>query len=234
MKRTAIYHRHVADGATIVERDGWQLPARYTSVEAEVKMVRTAGGICDISPTGKLDAQGADALSLLSRALSLAETLKVGWTQRCSMSTAEGDTIDDVNVAGLSYDEAIVLTPAARTRSAAAILEERLNGCAHLIDVTSTRAGLWLVGPHSHRVLSKLAELDLDPTVFPDGRCVQGKAAEVHVLVIRSDILGLLAYQVYVTRDYGEYLWDALLHAGHRDGVGPFGIEALDQLGLGA
>ncbi|MEE9247457.1 MAG: hypothetical protein V3U79_02015, partial [Dehalococcoidia bacterium] len=108
-----------------------------------------------------------------------------------------------------------------------------LEGCAHLVDVTSSWAGVCVLGPRSQRVLSRLVELDLDPAVFAGGSCAQGKAAEVHVLVIHSDIGDLLAYEVYVTRDYGEYLWNALLHAGDSEGVGPIGVEALDGLRAG-
>ncbi|MEE9199284.1 MAG: hypothetical protein V3U26_05750 [Dehalococcoidia bacterium] len=224
----------MASGATLVNREGWQLPARYASVKEEVEMVRMAGGLCDISPVGKLAVQGANALGRLSEALSPSDPLQVGWARGCSIKISRGTAVEGITIAGLAYDEALVLTPPADVAPVSTFLEERLEGCAHLVDVTSSRAGMWVVGPLSHRVLAKLAELDLDPKVFADGRCVQGRAAEVHVLVLRSDIAGILAYQVYVTRDFGEYIWDALLHAGHRERVGPFGIEALDQLRSGA
>ena len=234
LKLTAMYHAHLAKGATFAERDGWQLPARYASADEEVEMVRGAGGICDISPVGKLDIQGAAALGKLVEILSLSSPLEVGWMQRCSVPTPGVSNGDGITVAGLAYDEALVFTLPSGVASVANVLEERLDGCAHLVDVTSSWAGVEIVGPLSHRVLARLAELDLDPAVFDDGRCVQCKAAEVHALVLRSDIGGMLAYQLYVTRDFGEYIWDALLHAGRGDGVGPIGMEALEQLRTGA
>ena len=233
-KLTAMYHAHVAGGAVLVDRDGWQLPARYNSVQAELDMVREAGGIYDISPAGKLDVQGAEALARLSDALSLSKPIQVGWVQPCSIKRTRGRSTGGMTVAGLSYDEALVLTPPADVASTATFLEGRLDGCAHLVDVTSSRASVGIVGPLSPRVLSKLVDLDLDTNVFTNNRCAQGRAAEVHVLVLRSDIAGISAYQLYVTRDFGEYIWDALLRAGRGDGVGPVGIETLEKLASGA
>ena len=230
VKRTAMYHSHAAKGATFVDRDGWHMPAWYTSVDQEVEMARSTGGMCDISPVGKLDLQGTEVLGQLTDILDLSNTLEVGQSQRCPNPVSGAVQDETLTAAGLSYDEALVLTPQGNVASVASFLEGRLDGCAHLVDVTSSRAGIWVIGPLGHRVLSKLVELDLDPTLFADGSCVQGKAAEVHVMVLRSDIAGLLGYQLYVTRDFGEYLWNALLHAGHREGVGPLGIEALEQI----
>ena len=84
------------------------------------------------------------------------------------------------------------------------------------------------------RILSRLVELDLDPSVFPDGACAQAKAAEVHVLVLRRDIGDLPAFQLFVTRDFGEYFWEALLHAGSGEGVSAVGLEAIRRLETGA
>ena len=233
LKLTAMYHAQVAIGATLMEKDGWHVPATYTSVEAEVEMVGKAGGIYDLSPLGKLDIQGTDALGRLSQSLSLSSSLQVGQALHAPNPTSQGSNVDDIIVAGLSYDEALVLTPPAQVASVAQFLEERLEECAHLVDLTSSQAGVGVVGPLSYKVLAKLADLDLDPSVFDDGRCVQCKAAEIQVLILRSDIGGVLGYEMYVTRDFGEYIWDALLHAGHGEGVGPFGVEALEQLKSG-
>ena len=147
------------------------------------------GGICDISPMGKLDVQGTDALSGVGGLLNLSGPLRVGGTQR--------DEERGVTAIGLAFDEALVLTPAGEVGPIVEQLEKGLDGCAHLVDVTSAWAGIAVVGPLSYRVLSKVAELDLDPSVFPNGGCVQGKAAEVHAIIVRSDVGKTLGYQVF-------------------------------------
>ena len=227
LKRTATYHAQRAMGAAFGEVAGWELPASYIAVEDELDNARRAGGVADVSHLGKIGVQGDVALAELARALSIQQSLEVGWVR-------EATDIDGVRVCGLSYDEALVLTPSEIVGDVANRLEDALEGCAHLVDETSVKTGIWVVGPHSHRVLARLVELDLDPRVFGPGRCAQGRGAEVHLVVLRADLGDLLGYQLFVTRDFGEYLWEAVLHAGRREGVGPIGYQALQRLDQGA
>ena len=57
--------------------------------------------------------------------------------------------------------------------------------------------------------------------------------AEVYVILLRWDRAGLPGYDIYVSREYGEYIWDAMLEAGHEYGIVPFGVETLKQLSQG-
>ena len=227
LKRSATYHAQRAMGATFGEVAGWELPASYIALEKELDQTRRAGGVADVSHLGKIGVQGEVALPELARALSIQQSIEVGWV-------GEATDIDGVRVCGLSYDEALVLTPPEIVGDMVKRLEDALEGCAHLVDETSVKTGIWVVGPHSHRVLARLVELDLDPRVFGPGRCDQGRGAEVHLLVLRADVGDLLGYQLFVTRDFGEYLWEAVLHAGRKEGVGPLGYQALERLDPGA
>ena len=234
LRRTAMHHSHLASGASLTDHDGWALPSTYSSADAELVMLREAGGLCDVSHQGKLGIQGVDALALVTSTLALPASLEVGTSQPCAMSSPEGRAVEDITALGLSYDEAMVLTPPAHVETVRGALNLRLDGGAHLTDETSTRAAIMAVGPGIRRILSRLVELDLDPSVFPDGACAQGKAAEVHVLVLRQDIGSLPAFQLFVTRDFGEYFWEALLHAGSGEGVSAVGLEAIGRLETGA
>ena len=60
--------------------------------------------------------------------------------------------------------------------------------------------------------------------------CVQAPVAEVHGTLLRRDAGGLLSFELYYGREYGEYVWDALMGAGEEYGVSPFGVEALKSL----
>ena len=217
-------------GAEFLYRDGWKLPSHYSSSVEEVSRATTTGGIFDISPIGKLSFQGADVLAELPRALAFPESLTVGRAIRCPSPTASEDSRESVTVAALTYDEALVLTTPGSRDSIAEALEEALAGCAHMIDLTSAWAGIGIIGPRSREALAKLVELDLDPDKFLDGACAQAKTAEVHCLLVRGDVSGHYACQLYVTLDYGEYVWDALVHAGKGVGVSPIGIEAFEQI----
>ena len=229
-KLTAMHGAHQHLGAEFLFRDGWKLPARYSSTDSEVATVLKGGGIFDISPIGKLSFQGAEVLAELPRTLALPDALTVGKAIRCASPTASEDSRESVTVAALAYDEALVLTSPGSRDSIAATLEEAVTGSAHLIDLTSAWAGIGIMGPRSVDALARIVELDLDPDKFVDGACAQAKSAEVHSLIVRGDVSGHYAYQLYVTRDYGEYMWEALVHGGKGVGVSPIGIEAFEQI----
>ncbi len=223
VRRTPLDHAHRSLGARFRLVSSWEMPASYGSVEEERDALASAGGICDVSHIGKLVAQGHDLLSGL-RTLPGAESLVPG-----SVRSLEEGADTTARVAALTADEAIVLAAPDGIDRTRERVEEALAGCAHVTDVTSARAGLRVLGPQSHRVLSKVVEFDIDPRVFPADTCAQGRAAGTHVLVVRTDADGAPCYELYVTRDHSEHLWDALVAAGRADGVGPVGLDAVES-----
>ena len=230
LKRSSIYHAHRTADATLADYHGWHLPSAYASLEADLEALQRSGGICDISHQGKLDLQGTDVLGFLNSTLNLPAPLGVGDSQPAALPTGAGAAFDGLTALGLSYDGALLLTLPSRVAAATEALQSQLDGCAHLVDQISSLAAILVAGPLSRRVLSRMVELDIDPSVFPNGACAQCKAAEVHLLIYRCDLAALPAFQLYVTRDFGEYLWDALLHAAVPDGVRPVGLDAIHHL----
>ena len=225
IKLSAMHHQHVASGAAMVEADGWRQPVRYTSADQEAEQVRTAGGLCDVSPAGKLSLQGEEVERLLSNALDGAKMPAVGTVER--VGSDGGPRL----VARLAYDECLVLTGPTERDSTAQALEAHAAGCAHVVDVTSALAGIGVVGPLGHLLLASVTELDVDPDTFADMSCAQASVAEVHGTLLRLDIGGLLSYELYFPREFGEYMWTALVEAGEHLGVRPVGIEAIASLG---
>ena len=61
--------------------------------------------------------------------------------------------------------------------------------------------------------------------------CAQGEAVGVHGIFVRADRGGVPGYRLYFGREYGEYVWEALLDAGREYGAAPVGIEALALIG---
>ena len=71
LKYTALHHKHLALGATMVDDSGWQRPERYGPAEEELKAVREGVGLCDISPVGKLDLKGKQIARVFESLFSL-------------------------------------------------------------------------------------------------------------------------------------------------------------------
>lgn len=96
----------------------------------------------------------------------------------------------------------------------------------YVTEVTSVYAQFLLAGPCCRQVLGKLTSLNLSETSLPDLACGQSRVAHVHAIILRHDLDGIPAYQLLVSREYGESVWDSVLHAGHEFHLAPFGLQA--------
>lgn len=96
----------------------------------------------------------------------------------------------------------------------------------YITDVTSVYAQFLLAGPRSRDILSKLTSLNLSEGSLPDLSCGQSSLAHVRAIILRKDLDEIPAYHLLVSREYGESVWDAVLHAGHEFQLSAFGFEA--------
>ena len=216
IRRSAMHHKHLLLGALMVERDGWQQPAHFGSAEAEAKHLREALGICDISPRAKFVLKGDQAEQLVSRVFPTALIPDVGEI----IVEAHAGGIHGANAAlcRLAQDEIICVATTG------------LATCAHSLDISSAFAGVSIAGPQASHLLAMISELNTSDAAFPNLRCAQSKFADIHGTLLRIDLGNLPNYQLYFGREFGEYMWDALVEAAEVCGGAPVGFEAMDQL----
>jgi glycine cleavage system aminomethyltransferase T len=114
MKRTPLYNRHVALGATMTEFGGWAMPVQYSSVIDEHKNTRTLAGLFDVCHMGELELKGPQALDLLQWVMSrdLAKQ-KTGEMKLSAMTNEKGGIIDDVTIYKRGDEHYMVVTNAA-------------------------------------------------------------------------------------------------------------------------
>ena len=225
VKKSALHHKQLAMRAHMVERDGWHQPAFYSSVEQESQLLNIGVGVCDISPSGKFLVKGNDLGGFLRDILSVVEALAVGEVRRVSLPECG-------RLAKLTTDEYLLLCDAAELPKWAAALVGSPPDCVHFFDQTSGLTGVRLIGPKSDELLSKLSELDASPAAFPNLHCVQTKCAEIHGTLIRTDLGPLPSYDLYFSREFGEYMWEAIFHAGEEFSVAAVGFEAAERPNL--
>jgi len=189
--------------------------------------VRVGVGLCDMSPVGKLDVKGKDCVPLLERTFSLGAALGIGQIQRVILQETAGVATSTGFCCRLSNDQVLLLTaPDATVAVEQRLMQQVGAGCVHLTNLTSVLTAVQVVGPRSRDLLGKLTALDLSSPQFANLTCTQGSVANVHAIVIRADVGGRLAYEVYYGREFGEYLWDTLMDAGQEFGAVPFGVVA--------
>ena len=217
-----MHYRHLELGAEMVEHEGWALPARYAGPEEEAARVREEVGITDMSPVGKIRLQGDSVDQALREALPDYQATSVG-----SVFATTDDASDTV-VARLADDDCMVITGSASIDNVLDSLNP--DGCVHPVNVTSVLAAVRIIGPNTPAVLAGVTNLDLAPPYFPDLSCAQTMVAEIHGTILRRDTGGLLSYDLFFGRDYGDHMWESLIDAGERHGLTPFGLEALRAL----
>ena len=210
---TAMHHLHLAAGAVMVEEAGWSRPARYTDPEAERARLRESVGVCDVSPLLKVSVQGDG----LETALPELEGVAAG-----RLVHRTGGAV----AARLAPDEAVVIAPPAQCGADVSSMLAGDGADVQAIDITSGMAGAAVLGPAAGRALASLTDLDISDLAFPDMAAAQTRFAEVYGLLLRIDRDELPAYQIYFSRDFGQYMWEALVETAHHLGGGAVGIEA--------
>jgi glycine cleavage system aminomethyltransferase T len=208
-----LYETHRLLGARFGVHHGWEIPERFAGAAEEAAGVRDRVGVTDVSWMTKLDLKGfaLNAPPALGRAAQCWHLGACHYLVTCEPehrdSVLEGIRALEGGVSGLGLPPPVYWT-----------------------EVSSVYTALMLAGPQSHPVLSKLTSLNTSDTALPDGGCGQAGLAHVHATVLRRDLSGLPAFLLLVSREYGESVWESLLHAGHEFHIAPFGLEALWEL----
>lgn len=225
---TAMHQLHLARGARMEVRDGWQAPIGYGDVDREVARARDSAGICDIGPAGKFLLYG-DSLDAVAKALGAdGGAPAAGSVVRWDLTS--GDSHETAWAARTAPDELFAATRPAATYAVSAFLDEAASDNAYVVDVTSGLAGVALVGPRARDVLAAITELDVAPGSLGDMACAQSAFAGVRGILLRIDMGELSAYELYFDRAYGEFMWEALLTACGDGWPVPIGVEAMDLL----
>jgi sarcosine oxidase subunit alpha len=234
---TPVHDWHAAHGATWMLAGLWKRPLHYGDPAAEVRAVRTAVGLIDVSTLGKLRFTGPGAGVLLDRIYATAMGgLKPGRVRYGVMCNDEGVVLDDGVAARLNEDEWYVTT----TTSGASAMFESIQWWmqsgwgegVHLTDVSETYAAFNLAGPRSRAVLQALTAADVSNAAFPYMAVREIEVAGVPCRVLRIGFTGELSYEIHVPAAYGLHVWEALMQAGEPHAIQPFGVEAQRVLRL--
>jgi sarcosine oxidase subunit alpha len=230
VRRTPMHHWHQAAGARWLDAGQWKRPDSYGDPAAEVRAVRSAAGLIDVSTLGKIEVIGPDAVTLLERVYVNAwADLAPGRTRYGVMCTEEGILFDDGVAARLEPEQFYLTATTGNAESAFQWLELwratwRLT--AIVLNRTSALAAMNLAGPRAREVLARLSDADVTADAFPYLAQREIAVAGVPCRVLRVGFVGELGYEIHCPSCHGQHIWDAILSAGSDVGLRPFGVEA--------
>jgi aminomethyltransferase len=196
----------------------------------EYHAIRNAVALIDVSPLFKYDARGKDALKLVNRVITRdAAKCAIGQAIYTCLCDAEGKVIQDGTVfrLGEDYYRFHLADPGLRWLKLNAIGME-----VSLQEVSEKVAALAVQGPNSLKILEQAVDAQLAPLRF--FRFTFVSIGDVPAMISRTGYTGDLGYEVWVSSEHAERIWDALMEAGQGFGIRPVGMLALDVARLEA
>ncbi len=245
VRRTPMHAWHERAGALFEDvgqwRRAWYYPKDGEDMEAavrrEVAAVRASVGIMDASTLGKIDIQGKDASELLNRIYTNAwKKLEVGKCRYGLMLGEDGMVMDDGVTARLGEHHYLMTTTTGNAAPVLAHLEEYIQTEwpeleVFCTSVTEQFATISIAGPNARRLMADLSsDLELSPNAFPHMAVQQGSVAGVRARVFRVSFTGESAYEINVPSSYGLAVWQAVMMAGEKYGITPYGTEGMHVL----
>ena len=211
----------------------WIRPEHYGDPAAEVRAVRTAVGLIDVTPIGKLDLRGPDVAKLLNHLyVNKWSKLQVGRVRYGVMCADDGVVFDDGVTGRLGEDHYLMSTTSSGAAGVWEWVEDQLQTAhpewqVHVTPVTTAYASMNLAGPRSRDLLARLTDVDLDPDVFGYMQVRTGTVAGISDCVLwRIGFTGELSYEIHVPASYGLHVWERVMEAGQDLGITAFGVEA--------
>lgn len=237
-RRTPLEGRHEALKAVFMPAGDWSRPAYYSrpgltaqaATAEEVLAVRNAAGMIDVGTLGKIEINGPDAGEFVERIYTgRFAKMKPGTARYGLMCDESGVIIDDGLVARLADDGFYVTT----TTSASGAVYREMQRWALvwglqvvLASATGSRSGINVAGPKAREILRELCDFDLSAAPFPYMAVREGKIAGADARFLRVGFVGEWGCEIHVPAYSLPAVWDAIVSAGQKHGLRPFGVEA--------
>ncbi|MEM9575893.1 MAG: sarcosine oxidase subunit alpha family protein [Pseudomonadota bacterium] len=244
LRRTPMHDWHDANGADWEPVGHWRRPYAFVrdgervrdAVNREVLNTRQNLGLLDASTLGKLIVKGPDAPKFLDMMYTnMMSTLQPGKCRYGLMCSENGFLMDDGVVARIDEDTFLCHTTTGGAERIHQHMEEWLqtewwDWQVYVANVTEQYAQVAVVGPNARKVLEKLGGMDVSKEALGFMEWADGEIGGFACRVYRISFSGELSYEIAVDAGQGLAFWQALMEAGEKFGVMPYGTECLHIL----
>jgi len=245
VRKTPMHAWHERNGAKFEDvgqwRRAWYYPrpgeSMHDAVNREVKAVRGSLGVLDATTLGKIDIQGPDASEFLNRVYTNAwSKLGVGKCRYGLMLGEDGMVRDDGVTSRLGVNHFLMTTTTGNAAAVLGHLEEYLQTewpelAVRCTSVTEQFATASVAGPNARRLMEELSDdIAFDSESFPHMSLKEGHVAGIRARVYRISFTGELSFEINVPASYGMALWQAVMTAGEKYSITPYGTETMHVL----
>ncbi len=230
-KRTPLYEKHVALGATIQSFAGYMMPIKYDTIQKEHMAVRESVGVFDLTHMGEFRVTGKDSMAFLDKLLTNDASVDAGKAYYSTMCYPDGGIVDDLIVYRIGDQEYLMVVNAANLDKDWAWVQSHLQGFDVKVENESDETALVAIqGPRAQQVCAKLTDVDLDGIGYYEHST--DKFAGVDSLIARTGYTGEDGFEIYMKYPDAETVWDAVVKAGEEFGITAVGLAARDTLRL--
>ncbi len=245
VRKTAMHEWHVEHGAEFENVGQWNRPWYYpkagedmhAAVNRECLAVRESVGILDATTLGKIDIYGPDSVNLLNWVYTNAwSALEIGRCRYGLMLGEDGMAMDDGVTSRLGENHFHMTTTTGGAAHVLGWMERWLQTewpdmKVYLTSTTDHWAVASIAGPNSRKLIEELCtDIDFSNDAFPFMSFREGTFAEIPARVFRISFSGELAYEINVPANFGRKLWEALMRAGEKYNITPYGTETMHVL----
>ncbi|MCF6273828.1 MAG: FAD-dependent oxidoreductase [Rhodobacteraceae bacterium] len=219
------------DQPDMVESSGFTRQNWFEPVGKEVRMLREAVGIIDISNFANYRIKGPGAADWLNALLANNMPKEIGRSCLTPLIGVRGGVAGDFTVTKLAEDEFMMVGSGLAER-----YHQRFFNMVPLPEGTSFAVqtddicGFNVAGPKARDLLMRLTNADLSTPAFPFMRSKRIEVAGVETIIIRVSFTGDLGWELHCAAKDQVLLYEALLEAAKAVGGGPVGSRALGAL----
>ena len=231
-KKVPLNDLHEKLGAKMVPFAGFNMPVRYSSDIEEHMTVRNGVGVFDVSHMGEFKVEGPQALELIQRITSNdASKLIDGQAQYSCLPNETGGIVDDLIVYRIKENDYLIVVNAGNIDKDWNWFTKFNTKGATLKNLSDEYCLFAVQGPKAITVLQKLTSTDLSAIKYYHFSIGEFGGVQ-DVIMSNTGYTGAGGFEIYVKKESGEKVWNAIFDAGKDQNIKPIGLGARDTLRL--
>lgn len=227
-KRTCLFDKHMALGASMAPFAGYDMPIEYAGLDTEHAAVRTKVGVFDVSHMGEIVVSGPQALPFVNHIFTNdAAALADGQAAYGMMCHENGGTVDDLLVYRINENRFLLVVNASNAeKDIRWVLANAAGYDVEIADRCADYGQLALQGPLAETYMKNVLDIDCSDLGFYTFKVLPGKEKNIPLVVSRTGYTGEDGFEIYADHGTIVQYWDMLINAG----VAPCGLGCRDTL----
>jgi aminomethyltransferase len=208
-----------------VEEAGWFWVTNFGDPDAEYRAVREGVGMWDLSPLNKWEFRGSDAAEAAQRVhTNDVIGMQPGQVRYGAFVDEDGLLVDDGTVFKHAEDHFWVCTNGDKRGEYFAEATKGLDVSIRYI--APELPSMQIQGPRSRELMRRITDADVDALKYFNFLPEQVRVGGAPVWLSRTGFSGELGYEVFLTPDHAEQVWEAVESAG----AVPYGVDIIEPL----